>query len=262
MSSVSNVRNLKRKIAILTSGGQDSVRFYLLRLIARFVMPAYRLRWHSLSWWDDADFNAFLDRFGERTSLNIDRRFAVHQLLRLVANVPGDTAECGVYLGATSFLIAKANQSSQFPRTHFLFDSFAGLSEPKASDGGYWRKGDLSAGEDAVRSNLRDCGNLVFMKGWIPERFAEVADRRFAFLHIDVDLYEPTRDAIAFFYPRLNDGGVMVLDDLGFTTCPGVARAIDEAPDDIAGQLIALPDGGGFLIKGAKVTAAARLSDR
>jgi hypothetical protein len=255
------VRNLKRKLSILTAGGQDSIRFYLLRFIARRVMPNYRLRWHSLAWWDDADFNAYLAHFGETGSLNIDRRWAIHQLLRLVSDVPGDTAECGVYLGATSYLIAKANQQTVgFPRKHFLFDSFAGLSEPNASDGRYWRKGDLSAGEEIVRENLRDCENIVFMKGWIPERFDEVADRTFAFVHIDVDLYEPTRQAIEFFYPRLNDGGIMALDDLGFTTCPGVERAINEALGNIAGQLIALPDGGGFLIKGRSVARAATLS--
>ena len=247
---------------MLQYGGSASVRFYLLRWIAQRVMPDYRMRWHTLDWWNDSDFNAYLARFNETGSLNIDRRWTIHQLLRLVAEVPGDTAECGVYLGATSFLICKANQqTAKHKRTHFMFDSFEGLSEPRPSDGQYWRKGDLSAGEEIVRKHLQGCENAVFMKGWIPERFGEVADRRFAFVHIDVDLYEPTLHAIEFFYLRLNDGGILVFDDYGFTTCPGAMVAIDEATGSIADQVIALPDGGGFLIKGRSLARAAKLTD-
>ncbi len=256
------MRNLKRKIAILLSGGSSSVRFYLLRWIARLVMPDYRLRWHTLDWWNDSDFNAYLARFGETDSLNIDRRWAIHQLLRLIADTPGDTAECGVYRGATSFLICKANQqTAKHKRTHFMFDSFEGLSEPHPSDGRYWRKGDLSAGEAVVQQYLQGCENAVFMKGWIPDRFGEVAERRFSFVHIDVDLYEPTRHAVEFFYPRLNDGGILVFDDFGFTTCPGAMVAIKEAAGNVSDQVIALPDGGGFLIKGRSVARAAKLTN-
>ena len=245
---------------MLRSGGPDAARFYLLRRFARLVMPGYRLRWHSLDWWNDADFNDYLTRFQEAGNLNIDWKWVVHQLLRLIADVPGDTAECGVFQGATSFLICKANeQTTAFDRTHFMFDSFEGLSQPNAHDGGYWRKGDLTATEDLARQRLQGCNNAIFMKGWIPTRFDEVAARRFAFVHIDVDLYEPTRDAVAFFYPRLNEGAIMVIDDFGFTTCPGATRAIAEAAGNLAGKLIALPDGGGFLIKGRTVAPAAKL---
>ena len=48
-----------------------------------------------------------------------------------------------------------------------------------------------------VFANLMDCRDFTLMKGWIPTRFQEVADRHFAFVHIDVDLYEPTRDSLA-----------------------------------------------------------------
>lgn len=93
--------------------------------------------------------------------------------------------------------------------------------------------------------------NVNFYKGWIPDRFAEVADRQFSFLHIDVDLYEPTRDSIAFFYPRMTAGGVIVCDDYGFATCSGATKAIDEYLQDKPEKMVMLSDGGGFLIKGA-----------
>ena len=49
----------------------------------------------------------------------------------------------------------------------------------------------------------------------------------FCFVHIDVDILEPTRDSIEFFYPRMMPGGIMLFDDYGFTSCPGAKLAAD-----------------------------------
>jgi len=81
-------------------------------------------------------------------------------------------------------------------------------------------------------------------------RFPEVADRRFAFVHIDVDLHQPTKDSVDFFYPRLAAGGVLLCDDYGSTWCPGATRACDEFLADKPEKMIRLDAAGGFLIKG------------
>ena len=85
----------------------------------------------------------------------------------------------------------------------------------------------------------------------IPTRFDEVADRSFCFVHVDVDLFEPTRESIAFFYPRMVPGGVMLFDDYGFVTCPGATRAIDEFTAEHPEPLVHVPTAQAFLIKGA-----------
>jgi predicted O-methyltransferase YrrM len=66
------------------------------------------------------------------------------------------------------------------------------------------------------------------LRGWIPERFDIVSDKTFSIVHIDVDLYQPTRDALEFFYPRLNPGGLMICDDYGSVACPGAKKAVDD----------------------------------
>lgn len=101
-----------------------------------------------------------------------------------------------------------------------------------------------------MRGNLSGLGQVAFYQGWIPDRFAEVAERQFAFVHVDVDLYEPTRDSVAFFYERLSPGGVFVCDDYGFLTCPGATAAMDEFLEDKPEKVVLLPGGGGFFIKG------------
>ena len=79
--------------------------------------------------------------------------------------------------------------------------------------------------------------------------FAEVENQRFAFVHIDVDLYQPTRDSIEFFYPRLNPGGILLLDDYGFRSCPGATAAADEFFTDKDEAVANLPTGQGVVVK-------------
>jgi hypothetical protein len=47
--------------------------------------------------------------------------------MKLVAAIPGDTAEAGVFTGATSWIICDARRGMG---THWGFDSFDGLAEP------------------------------------------------------------------------------------------------------------------------------------
>jgi O-methyltransferase len=225
-----------------------------LQAFARWLFGDYRLTWPQLDWWHDADFNAYLHRFGELDGLNSYRRWSLWQLLRVTASIDGETAECGVFEGASSWLICAANQQQRpLGRTHHLFDSFEGVSAPSEVDGAHWRRGDLAAGTDRVAKNLSPFLDSVrFHKGWIPNQFAAVSDLTFSFVHIDVDLFQPTRDSIDFFYSRINDGGVFLCDDYRFTTCPGATKAIDDFLADKPEKMIALPAGGGFFIKGTR----------
>ena len=228
-------------------------RFILLRLAAAVLCPRYRLRYSNLDWMADPAFERFLHNFDEAhplRSINAGRRFMVSQLLRLTEQVPGDTAECGVYLGASSYLIASFISRSSLEKTHHLFDSFDGLSLPIAADGEHWRQHDLKVERNEAERRLSKFQNLRFYKGWIPERFGEVSNCRFSFVHIDVDLYEPTRDSIEFFYPRMNPGGIILCDDYGVSSCPGATKGVDEFLIDKPEKMVALSDGAGFLIKG------------
>lgn len=228
-------------------------RFDLLVTIGSILAPAYRFKWPQMKWWDHADFNRYLAKFDELPGMNTDRRWMVKELLRLVEHIPGDTAECGVYNGSTSYLICAANARSTQLKTHFGFDSFAGLSEPKPQDGSYWASGNLTIAEETAQQNLAEFERMSLLKGWIPDRFAEVQDHTFSFLHIDVDLMDPTRDSLEFFYSRMSEGGIILCDDYGFTTCPGVTQAVDEFFADKPDKFLSLSGGGGFMIKGSQV---------
>jgi hypothetical protein len=231
----------------------EASRFELLLALGDKVFPRYRFRWPQMAWWDDDEFNAYLRRIGEYGGQNTDRKWTLGQTLRLVTHVPGDTAECGVYLGASSYLICRANRTSPHGKWHHGFDSFEGLSRPGGQDGAFWSGGDLSVPLEACAKNLVEFPSCRLYKGWIPDRFHEVQDQTFSFVHVDVDIYEPTKASIEFFYPRLNPGGILLCDDYGFTTCPGATRAIDEFLRDKPEKMLALADGGGMFVKGVRV---------
>lgn len=222
--------------------------FLLTRRVGRLLCPPYRFIDPRIEWWSNERFADFLRRFEEYDALNCDRKWMVYQLARLTSAVPGDTAECGAYRGASSWLICAATQDGV--RTHYVCDSFAGLSSPGPNDGSHWRPGDLACSEDIVAGNLSDYKRVVLLKGWIPSRFVDIARRRFAFVHIDVDLEQPTAESIAFFYPRMSAGGILLCDDYGFETCPGATSAINRYLHPLPEHMIKLPGGGGFMIKG------------
>ena len=201
-----------------------------------------------LDCFNDGNFLAYLQRFEEDRRFNSHRRWTLYQLLRLTAYVSGDTAECGVFRGSSSWLICQANRGSR--KTHHLFDSFAGLSAPGPRDGEHWRAGALSCGEEEVGANLSDCPAVQYHPGWIPDRFSDVAERRFSFVHIDVDLEQPTEASFEFFYPQLEIGGILLCDDYGQATCPGVTAAADAYLATRSEKMVSLSTGGGFLIKG------------
>jgi O-methyltransferase len=174
----------------------------------------------------------------------VERRNRFRILTRLlteVAGIPGRIAECGCLNGLSAMLMCRTIRH-QMPTYRGegleLYDSFAGLSEPTAADEATaeWTGRDnftaqMSAGSFAVplervRANLREFPNITFRPGWIPSAFSTDTSLRYRLVHVDVDLYEPTRDSLAHFFPRLAPGGVLLCDDYGYW--PGAKKAIDE----------------------------------
>ena len=205
--------------------------------------------------WDKQPFFVEAHRkWGEVPGIPDIRCFFLQSCLRSLENVPGDVAECGVRHGKSALhMLEAANR----PRRFYLFDSFEGLSDPVPgkdtletafADGGPHRRfyNDDVAG---LYARFAPFDNVEILQGWIPERFAEVADRTFCLVHIDVDLHDPTRDSLAFFYPRLAQHGIIVCDDYGSGAYPGARLSFDDYFADRPETPIELPQAQAFIVK-------------
>lgn len=142
-------------------------------------------------------------------------------------NLPGAAAEIGVYHGGSLVRIAKF-----FKRTTFYgIDTFEGLPEPLENIDIH-RKGDFSDVDfDFLTGFFKiTLPNVRLIKGVFPEKkvIDFINDKMFSFVHVDVDLYQSTKDCLVFFVPKLALGGVLIVDDYGFKGTPGAKKAVDE----------------------------------
>lgn len=248
----SNAHSVSAAIEALKSlapSATPSAAYTVVERIMGLVCPSAKLGEDLKSFWGDAEFIDVYRTVCGNNYRSLERKYAAVQLLNSLDWMDGDTAECGVYNGGTALFMAQVNARAKPTRRLLLFDSFEGLSEPSARDGAFWHAGDLKASEQEVCRILSSFSNIEIYKGWIPSRFDEISDRRFCFVHIDVDIYQPTLDSIKFFYPRLLPCGMLVCDDYGFDTCPGARHAMDEYFANESEYIIHLPTGQGLVIK-------------
>jgi len=206
---------------------------------ARGLWPATQFNAPPRVAYEDPDYHQRYEKAlaATKTRDNPMRRmryFGIEQAVRAVADVEGDACEIGCLAGHSAWLAADAFRRLSKPLTFHLCDSFEGLSDYTDNDRGAGgalpdiNRETLKCPEHLVQQNLAEFGFIRTHKGWIPEPFKALQDTRFCYAHIDVDLYEPTRDSIRFVWERLNPKGVVLFDDYGSRVFPGARRAIDE----------------------------------
>lgn len=197
--------------------------------------------------WRAPWFTELYARLSPHTQVSVDRCWTIWQTAAQALHVDGDVMEAGVFQGGTAVLLREAMRS--FPsKTLLLFDSFEGMQRVSGVDR-HDRNDFADTSLHAVRSLVGDDARVHFYKGWVPDTFAGLEDRRFCFAHIDLDLYESVCDTLAFVYPRLSAGGVVVFDDYGFASCPGARKAVDEFFADRPEKPLALLTGQALVTK-------------
>jgi len=211
-------------------------------------------------------YDVALERTGLVETDNFWKQCRFYGMAQVLASVvglatEGDVAECGCWKGTSSYMISSILADAGFDGRFHIFDSFEGsLSEfgrkdinphrPLSESDVAGQKATFVSTEAEVKKALDPFPFVETHGGWIPTRFSDVADRRFFFVHIDVDLYQPTLDSLAFFYSRLVDGGAVVFDDYGVSVFPGAKLAIDEYLAAHPPKFFyESPTGGAFLIK-------------
>lgn len=145
--------------------------------------------------------------------------------------VDGAIAECGVYKGGF------ANYMSRFmpDRKLYLFDTFSGFDkrdiddvEKKLSCNFLSRTNMDDTSVTIALNNIGYRANAIVRQGYFPDTAVGLEDERFAFVSLDTDLYKPILAGLEFFYPRMNPGGYIFVDDMGHKDLLGVRKAVIE----------------------------------
>jgi O-methyltransferase len=180
------------------------------------------------------------------------RRDMIVLLLRTILekDIPGDFVELGVYKGLTARLIHHYAPA----RMLHLFDTFEGFPEEsmqadkKKADNVITKKlfGDTSVG--AAQNLIAPKNNNVkFYKGFFPATIPEnFKKKKFAFIHLDADLYQPVLDGLKFFYRKMSKGGLILVHD--YNAWIGARKAVDQFFEDKGEIPIPMPDKSGSVL--------------
>lgn len=181
----------------------------------------------------------------EFTLVGIERCYALYKSVQYIIsnNIEGDFVECGVWKGGSCMLIAYTLlQNNVEDRNIWLYDTFAGMTQPGEKDGeaekAEWLKQKLTEeknnwclGElNDVKNNLSITGypvdKLNFIRGKVEDTIPGHLPGKIALLRLDTDWYESTKHELEYLYPLLVSQGVLIIDDYG--TWQGARKATDE----------------------------------
>ena len=197
----------------------------------------------------EAAFQELYERCAPFTMTTWERMYALWQAVHYVVgkHIPGAIVECGVWRGGSAMLAALTlQQTGDDERDLYLYDTFAGMSEPterdvnvfglRASDD--WER--IAANHDdpvlayapldEVRSNMEGTGfprgRTFYVEGKVEDTIPGTVPERIALLRLDTDFYASTRHELEHLWPRLSPGGVLIIDDYG--DWAGARAAVDE----------------------------------
>ncbi|QDU87236.1 Mycinamicin III 3''-O-methyltransferase [Pirellulimonas nuda] len=181
------------------------------------------------------------------TMTSIERVSALRDAIRYVSarGIEGDIAECGVFKGGSMMVAARLLQELNDIRTLHLFDTFEGMPPPSDVDREFntrsakdalasedratsdvWAVGPL----DVVKKNMSSTGypaeRINYVQGLVEDTIPRQAPEKIALLRLDTDWYESTKHELEHLYPRLAEGGVLIIDDYGHWQ--GARKAVDE----------------------------------
>tara|TARA_Y100000768_G_C23970145_1_gene680087 strand:+ start:1239 stop:1997 length:759 start_codon:yes stop_codon:yes gene_type:complete len=160
-------------------------------------------------------------------------------------NIQGDFVECGVWKGGNLILYSLLNQKKNLNRKIYGYDTFEGMPLPgkydfkfdgrsavdlyhqrtKSKNG--WCKSTLDEVEENIFKECPD-NKINLIKGKVEETLLieKNIPQKISILRLDTDFYESTKIELEVLFPRLETGGVLIIDDYG--NYKGARKAVDE----------------------------------
>jgi O-methyltransferase len=163
----------------------------------------------------------------------------------------GALIEVGVWRGGTGCLIAEAARAAGVSAPVYLCDTFSGVVNVGAMDTRYKGGEHHDTSVDIVKQLAESMRlpSIQILQGIFPTDTGHLVRDTFRFVHLDLDVYESTRQSLNFIWPRLVIGGIVVFDDYGIHGCEGVTRLVNEVSKRDDRVFVYNANGHGILIK-------------
>ncbi len=174
---------------------------------------------------------------GEGSDSDYVRLKTLEAICMRLEGVKGAAAELGVNKGGFARWISELLPD----RTLFLFDTFSGFDPQESADCGEgFKEAHRKAAAEKVLAVLPHPEQAVIRRGLFQETAQGLEEERFALVSLDADLEESTLTGLRFFWPRMSEGGHLLLHDYNNPRLPGVRRALERFEAE-AGRLPAVP---------------------
>jgi len=166
------------------------------------------------------------------------RLYSLYSALAYVfrSRVPGDFIECGVFMGGCIMLMAEMCKRHDHAgsRRVFALDTFNGFVRVDTKLDVDVRSG-KPLGNKVFREfyskssdNMRSVGfiGLNIVRGDVLETIPTLDVEKIAVLRLDTDTYDTTKFELEQLHDRVSTGGVVIIDDYGYTH--GCRKAVDD----------------------------------
>lgn len=173
-------------------------------------------------------------------------------------NIEGAIAELGVWRGYNASVM-----NHFFPdRKLYLFDTFEGLDlrdlkedEQLGYDTSKYRSDFGNTNIEVVMSKMFHKENVIVRKGWFPGSAVGLEQEKFCFVFLDANLYRPMYEGLHWFYPRLANGGYVVVDLFNWDIYPGAKKAVYDFSREVGISYIPIPNRTGSVVIGKPLGA-------
>jgi hypothetical protein len=216
-----------------------------------------------------AEFIENWTKIKKNSSQDKERNFTVYQMIKvhneIFKNKKTSIIEFGVDRGGTLTTISKfvKNDTEIFALDSFGFYAddiknnitnydthYLGKYRPFTKKTRFKEFNYLTLEEQLNQNLIKKNSTLNIIKCHFPDKIdvkylEKINSKKFSFVHIDFDLYEPTIQAIKFIKPKLEKDAIILLDDYNFINQEGVKWAVKDSGINInkciqtqSGQLI------------------------
>jgi hypothetical protein len=158
----------------------------------------------------------------------------------------GDFVECACYKGTTVRVVCDAVDFAKHPERHYylydLFDHDPTLPHHAMPEHSKQLFAD-------VKARFKDFENVTVTQGKVPEVLADVAPRKIAFMHLDMNNADAEIGALEVLFERMVPGAVLILDDYGWLGYRAQKLAEDPWLAKYGYRVLEMPTGQGLVIK-------------